>query len=599
MAFSSHRLLLTIGALTLAGGTLLLFSYQNGHFRYGVPFMSLPYASTDPAVVNFVAAQNAGPAGRGGTGPYTPTVMNNGIAGNSADNVTGFSSLSSNGSAISMGSGFNAVILDGANSSSAAITGTPDAFSFTVDPTGLVTLTDTSTHQTQQISGVSFLIFNGAALGTDQNGNPDYQQMFYIGGASQTEVTELYYSALGRQPDLGGVEYYMKQLASGLSFTDLATEFMGSTEFKSRYGASVTDSQFVANLYQNVLHRTPSATESGYYTAALANFEAGSVVNSANTAQWSRTQILLNFTISPENQSDVAGFVINTSTTVTNGLVYTTPAVKSLTGTQLLAQALATGNIDTTLLDPAHATTSTTAPALGSVAIDPSVPSGTTTPSIYDATVLRDYTSGGVITLSDTVPNVATAADPATFTVNGRANGGDYFAMSGGTVNLHGSNNYIWEQGGGKQPYSVVPVLTVNGWTSGDYLLLANTSPKGLTYNFLTPSTSSPIQGVGGWGMVVYVGDVGGGSPAEVVAAANKVYQPSDGGGEQAIFYGQISSGPNAGGTAIFDWFNYSTAPAGADTHNDHQVHTDNSAGMVILTGVAASSFNASFFERF
>lgn len=67
---------------------------------------------------------------------------------------------------------------------------------------------------------------------------------------------------------------------------------------------------------------------------------------------------------------------------------------------------------------------------------------------------------------------------------------------------------------------------------------------------------------------------------------------PGNTANEQAIFYGQTSNG----GTAIFSWFNYTTAPNGADTHNDHTVHTGDFAGGVILAGVASTSITQHIF---
>ena len=280
-----------------------------------------PYSSTDPTVVNFITAQNSGSAGRGGSGQFSPAIENNGIAGTATDNVVGLASLLGVKSMVSLGSGFNTVIVDGFNSQLAAAGGQPDNVSFSVDTAGNVTLTDSNTHQTATVSGVSFLIFDGAAQGSDST----YESIFFIGNAQQSEILRLYAAAFGRQPDLGGLEFYANALNAGTSFQTVAAEFMGSSEFQARYGANVSDSQFIVNLYQNVLHRTPSSSEIAYYQAALTNYENG-VAGTDTNPSWSRAQELLNFANSTEDQNNVASFSINTAGTANNGVVYATPA---------------------------------------------------------------------------------------------------------------------------------------------------------------------------------------------------------------------------------------------------------------------------------
>ena len=571
--------------------------------------MSNPYASTDTSVLSFIAGQNAGPDSRGSSAQFAPGILNNGIAGSTTNNVIGFAGLSASGSSpISLGTGFNTVVIDGYNSPSTAGSGAPDNFSFTVDPTGLVTLTDTTTGKTQQVSGVSYLIFNGAAAGTDANGNADYQQMFFIGDANKTQVTELYNAAFGRQPDLGGIEYYANQLSGGYSFQQIATEFTSSPEFQSRYGANVSDTQFVTNLYQNVLHRAASTTELNYYTSALANYEAGSVVNTTNPALWSRTQELLNFTNSPENQSDVAGFVISTAATPTNGLVYSTPIAGSESAATALAQAQATGNLDTTLINLATLTGSISNSS-GTVGLGPAN-------ATSGASVGTDL-STGTFTLSPGIPDFSGAglqANSATYTINGSAGGGSYIDLASGTVNLHGTGNTVYQEGFGVQPYKVTPVVTVTGFVAGDILINSTTgipawNQASGTYILLTPTPSSPIQGstlknfgfgtAGSNEYIVNVGSVGSGTATEVAAAANKVYVPSDATVEQIIFFGQITSGANSGGTAIFDWVDVTGAPSSADSNGNHQVDANEFSGGVLLVGVSASTIStATFYHK-
>ena len=290
--------------------------------------MANPFASSDIEVLNFIAVQNSPATGRGAAGRFYPALVNNGIAGGGTDNVVAFSSIASPQSAISLGSGDNTVIVAGANSLLASAAGSPDNFSFTVAPSGDVVLTDSNTHQSVTISGATSLIFDDAA--TMAGGA--YSSMFFIGDSGRADLTALYNAAFGRQPDLAGLEYHANEMAAGVSLLSIAGEFMASPEFQARYGSNASDAQFVTNLYLNVLHRTPGASEISYYTSALANNEQG-IAGTAASPSWSRAQELLNFTQSPEGHGVVAGFSIDTADTATNGIVYSTHLTPVALGT--------------------------------------------------------------------------------------------------------------------------------------------------------------------------------------------------------------------------------------------------------------------------
>ncbi|MBV8047782.1 MAG: hypothetical protein JO171_11545, partial [Paludibacterium sp.] len=180
--------------------------------------------------------------------------------------------------------------------------------------------------------------------------------------------------------------------------------------------------------------------------------------------------------------------------------------------------------------------------------------------------------------------------------------------------NLHSTGNVIYQESYGVQPFSVTPVITATGFGAGDSLINPTIGDPSYgrasgTYILLTPTAASPIQGASlshfGFGTtisneyIVNVGTVGSGTAAEVAAAANKVYVPSDAAGEQIVFFGQITSGANSGGTAIFDWVDVTGAPSSADSNGNHQVDANEFAGGVILVGVSASSIStATFYHK-
>ncbi len=554
--------------------------------------MSYALASADPAVLQFVTNQNANRPSNS-TDPFTPAQVQNGIDTLSSDNVVGLSSIAAGAIAIALGSGYNTVILAGAHSTTAASSGAPHSFSFSVDQTGLLTLLDNNTGQSETFTGASFLIFNDAATGTDANGNSEYSSMYFIGNANQTEVTELYNAAFGRQPDLGGVEYYGNQLKSGMTFTQIATEFMASPEFQVRYGANVTDTQFVNNLYENVLHRTPAASEVAYYTAALANQEAGAIVNTTNPVQWSRQIELLNFTNSPENQADVSGFVVNTSQ---NGYADSTARI---TDTTVLTEAATTKYVNTALINPSTIT--------GTIFTEPNGVTSTTystddvlslTPAIGAWPISVNLIGNNITAALSSSVNASTVVG-AGDVVTGYSAGGSiiYMSNAGGTVYLSGNGNQFGYIRNGNVAFSAPAIVDgfnatdsfffgSGGTNSGTNIIFLSGNITGSTY--FTGSANGNLY-------VMNVGNVGGGSAAEVAAAANKVYKVADANSEGLIFYGATTSG----GTALYDWhaeIANGTVPS-ADSNGNHQVDVSEFMSGMILVGVSPSTITAAMFH--
>lgn len=123
---------------------------------------------------------------------------------------------------------------------------------------------------------------------------------FDIQGAAG-QAYRLYRAALDRAPDLPGLGYQMDALDHGLGLVRLAANFIASPEFQGRYGA-LNNTQFVTQLYANVLDRAPDAAGLAYHVGHL---DAGR----------SRAEVLVGFSESPENQANVIG-------QIANGIVY-------------------------------------------------------------------------------------------------------------------------------------------------------------------------------------------------------------------------------------------------------------------------------------
>ena len=109
-------------------------------------------------------------------------------------------------------------------------------------------------------------------------------------------VARLYWGTLGRVPDAGGLTNWANFLKSGqITLAQAADGFTGSAEFQAAYG-SLDDTQFVEQLYLNVLERP---ADPGGLASWLGFLDTGAA----------RGQVALGFTESQEFQIKTIGLV--------------------------------------------------------------------------------------------------------------------------------------------------------------------------------------------------------------------------------------------------------------------------------------------------
>jgi uncharacterized repeat protein (TIGR02059 family) len=111
-------------------------------------------------------------------------------------------------------------------------------------------------------------------------------------------VAELYHLALGRNPEEGGLVFYVGASSQGLSTTQLAMNFVSSLEFARTHGA-MDNTSFVTQLYQSAFNRAPDATGFAYFMNQLA----------ANPGATGQAAVIANFIDSPEMAIKLAGVV--------------------------------------------------------------------------------------------------------------------------------------------------------------------------------------------------------------------------------------------------------------------------------------------------
>lgn len=89
------------------------------------------------------------------------------------------------------------------------------------------------------------------------------------GGADRTgSITRLYLAYFLRNPDAGGLAYWVGKARNGTTLQRISSSFAGSSEFRTRYG-SLTNAAFVRLVYQNVLGRPGDPGGISYWTSQL------------------------------------------------------------------------------------------------------------------------------------------------------------------------------------------------------------------------------------------------------------------------------------------------------------------------------------------
>ena len=198
------------------------------------------------------------------------------------------------------GTGIDTAIFRGASgdysiTASATISDRTDSTGETVLPGYLVTDSTDSRDATDTLVNVERLQF------TDLNLALDIDAANSAGG-----IYRLYKAALDRNPDLGGLGYWIAQADAGTKdAVRMATDFTYADEFKTLYGVQTADNYMtgeditalVTKIYENVLDRAPDVGGRDYY--------AGQITTQSKTVG----QVLAEISDSAENKLAVVDLI--------------------------------------------------------------------------------------------------------------------------------------------------------------------------------------------------------------------------------------------------------------------------------------------------
>lgn len=108
-------------------------------------------------------------------------------------------------------------------------------------------------------------------------------------------AARLYYALFDRDPDKGGLTYWVNQKIDGMSWGEMAERFAQSQEFSEKYG-NVDNEGYLKKLYQNVLNREADSGGLGYWSDKMAS-------------GMSKGDVLVEFSFSPEYKERIQSTV--------------------------------------------------------------------------------------------------------------------------------------------------------------------------------------------------------------------------------------------------------------------------------------------------
>lgn len=101
-------------------------------------------------------------------------------------------------------------------------------------------------------------------------GSENDTQSFPLPTQYNNSIGRLYKAAFGRIPDQAGADYWANLINDNVvNYQGVASLFVGSAEFSSRYGSNVSNEVFITNLYLNVLGRTPDLDGLDYWLSEM------------------------------------------------------------------------------------------------------------------------------------------------------------------------------------------------------------------------------------------------------------------------------------------------------------------------------------------
>ena len=121
-------------------------------------------------------------------------------------------------------------------------------------------VTEISTGANDSFSTIERVVFSDKAVALDIGSGE-------VGGSCY----RIYKAAFNRTPDEGGLGYWIGQMDLGKTLVEVSAGFIDSDEFRASYGINPSNGEFLTKVYNNVLGRDPDSGGYDWWVDQLAN----------------------------------------------------------------------------------------------------------------------------------------------------------------------------------------------------------------------------------------------------------------------------------------------------------------------------------------
>ena len=143
----------------------------------------------------------------------------------------------------------------------------------------------------EDITNINYLKFADATINVQNDIIQVFNKLEKIDDISG-KIYRLYNAAFGRFPDIVGLNYWIEKNTSGIdSYRETAASFILSDEFITLYNMDSSDSNYIKNLYKNILDRLPDNDGFNYW------------LNQIEKGYENRSDLLMGFSESEENKA--------------------------------------------------------------------------------------------------------------------------------------------------------------------------------------------------------------------------------------------------------------------------------------------------------